>query len=385
MVEFFGQSLATRLKREGRQADVVLGNNVFAHAPEINDFVAGLRTLLKPGGRVILEFPYAVDFLENTEFDTIYHEHFSYFSFGVAERIFAAHGLLVYDLDELESHGGSLRLFVRHAQDHSRPITERVDAMRKREEELGFGRLDAYLGFEARARQTKWKLVEFLIQVRRQGKSVAGYGAPGKGNTLLNYCGIRTDLIDYTVDRNPFKLTLLMPAATETRRGEMNPYNSYSANSVELGGNTNLKNNLLVDGSPIGIGYKVAWVPNADAVQELDGSRVRTPDPLAEPERFAGARPPLRRGARERPPFGADASAHATIPRASRSPTCRRVRRSCTSSARSGMLRWLPLPKVMLALGLTVPATVVPPGQGETARSLSASRSATPSRWRRRR
>src|SRR5581483_8078892 len=143
--------------------------------------------------------------MEGNQFDTIYHEHFSYFSFLTAEKAFARHGLTIFDVEELPTHGGSLRIYARHAEDRSRPVAEAVHALRKREDQLGFERLETYAAFAEQVRETKRKLLEFLIGARRDGKSVAGYGAPGKGNTLLNYCGIRTDFIDYTVDRNPYK------------------------------------------------------------------------------------------------------------------------------------------------------------------------------------
>ena len=205
LVEFFGEDTARRLAVQGKQADLLVGNNVLAQVPNLNGFVEGLRILLKPYGVVTIEFPHLLHLMEEKQFDTIYHEHFSYFSFGTVERIFAAHGLTLFDVEELPTHGGSLRIYGRHATDLSKPVSHRVQELRAREEALGFMRLDKYASFAETVRETKRRLLEFLISAKRAGKSVAGYGAPGKGNTLLNYCGIRTDFLDYTVDRNPYK------------------------------------------------------------------------------------------------------------------------------------------------------------------------------------
>jgi hypothetical protein len=204
-VEFFGRALADQLVSEGIQADLLLGNNVLAQVPDLNDFVAGMRALLKQGGVITVEFPHLLTLIRENQFDTIYHEHFSYFSFLTAEAIFAAHGLELFDVEELPTHGGSLRIYGRHREDTSKPITDRVAALRRRETEEGFTRIESYGQFAKRVEETKWKLLEFLIHARQQGRSIVGYGAPGKGNTLLNYCGIRTDFLDYTVDRNPYK------------------------------------------------------------------------------------------------------------------------------------------------------------------------------------
>ncbi|HEY7521617.1 MAG TPA: class I SAM-dependent methyltransferase [Methylomirabilota bacterium] len=201
----FGRPTARDLVAEGHAADLIAGNNVLAQVPDINDFVGGIAILLKPGGVVTIEFPHLERLMDENQFDTIYHEHFSYFSFSAAERIFAAHGLTLFDVEELPTHGGSLRIYARHAADTSRPVTERAHALRAREELGGFSRLERYASFTEQVHETKRRLLEFLIAVKRQGKSVVGYGAPGKGNTLLNYCGIGTDFLDYTVDRNPYK------------------------------------------------------------------------------------------------------------------------------------------------------------------------------------
>jgi SAM-dependent methyltransferase len=205
LTRFFGVELARELVAEGRAADLVVANNVLAQVPDLNDFVAGIKLLLKPGGVVTVEFPHLVRLMEGNQFDTIYHEHFSYFSFGTARRIFARHGLTLFDVEELPTHGGSLRIYARHASTDGQPPGERLEELAAREAAAGMETLVPYLGFAERVAETKRGLLDFLIQAKRAGASVAGYGAPGKGNTLLNYCGIRTDLLDYTVDRNPYK------------------------------------------------------------------------------------------------------------------------------------------------------------------------------------
>ncbi len=205
IVEFFGAELARRLVAEGKSANLVLGNNVLAQVPDINSFVEGIKILLAPGGVVTIEFPHLLQLMDQNQFDTIYHEHFSYFSFHTSEKIFAAHGMTLFDVEELPSHGGSLRIYGRHSDDESKPITDRAIALREREIEAGLASLDAYRKFREQVEATKRDLLEFLIEKRREGKTIIGYGAPGKGNTLLNYCGIRTDFLEYTVDRNPYK------------------------------------------------------------------------------------------------------------------------------------------------------------------------------------
>ncbi len=211
VVKFFGVETARELKAEGAAADLLLGNNVLAQVPDINDFVAGMKVLLKPGGVITMEFPHLVRLMQENQFDTIYHEHFSYFSFTTAEQIFAAHGLTLFDVEELPTHGGSLRIYARHAEDTSKPLTDGTREMKRREDEYGLARLETYSAFGEKVKETKRKLLEFLITARREGKRVVGYGAPGKGNTLLNYCGIRTDFIDYTVDRSPYKQGKFLP------------------------------------------------------------------------------------------------------------------------------------------------------------------------------
>jgi SAM-dependent methyltransferase len=213
LTRFFGVELARELVTQGRAADLVVANNVLAQVPDLNDFVAGVKLLLKPGGVVTVEFPHLVRLMEGNQFDTIYHEHFSYFSFGTARRIFARHGLTLFDVEELPTHGGSLRIYARHGDGDGGPPTSRVEELLAREAAAGMETRTPYLGFGERVAETKRGLLDFLIRARRAGASVAGYGAPGKGNTLLNYCGIRTDLLDYTVDRNPYKHGRFTPGA----------------------------------------------------------------------------------------------------------------------------------------------------------------------------
>lgn len=210
ITEFFGVELATQLAGEGRRADLLAGKNVLAQVHDLNDFVAGMKILLAEGGTSTIEFPHLVRLVEENQFDTIYHEHFSYFSFTSAAHVFAAHGLELFDVEELPTHGGSLRIFAAHAEE-GRPRTERVEELLARERDLGLETLAYYESFDEQVKDTKRKLLDFLIRARRDGRTVVGYGAPGKGNTLLNYCGIRTDFLDYTVDRNPHKHGKYLP------------------------------------------------------------------------------------------------------------------------------------------------------------------------------
>ena len=191
VVAFFGRDQADRLAAEGRRADLLVANNVLAHVPDLNDFVGGIERVLAPEGVVTIEFPHLARLMADNQFDTIYHEHFSYFSFLTARAVLLAHGLEVFDVDELPTHGGSLRVYAQRGPDARRPESPRVSEMTERERALGFDRLEGYGEFASRVMETKWRLLEFLIECRRDGKRVAGYGAPGKGNTLLNYCGIR--------------------------------------------------------------------------------------------------------------------------------------------------------------------------------------------------
>ena len=207
----FGRETARALVASGVGADLIVGNNVLAQVPDINDFVAGMTLLLQPTGTITIEFPHLMRLIQDHQFDTIYHEHFSYFSFMTAVRIFAAHGLTVFDVEELPTHGGSLRIYARHAGDSSRPVTQRARQLHDREISAGFDRLETYATFTEQVYDTKRRLLDFLIGAKRKGKRIAGYGAPGKGNTLLNYCGIRTDFLDYTVDRNPYKHGRFLP------------------------------------------------------------------------------------------------------------------------------------------------------------------------------
>jgi len=211
LTTMFRAEVARELAAAGTQADLLCGANVLAQVSNLNDFVSALKTLLKPRGVITIEFPHLMRLMEENQFDTIYHEHFSYFSFITAERIFAAHSLTLFDVEELPTHGGSLRIYARHVEDTGKPVGGRVLELRAREEIAGFTRIDRYSAFGEQVRETKRKLLEFLITARRQGKSVAGYGAPGKGNTLLNYCGVRTDFLDYTVDRSPHKQGKFLP------------------------------------------------------------------------------------------------------------------------------------------------------------------------------
>jgi SAM-dependent methyltransferase len=210
LAEFFGAGLASRLAERAQLADLVVANNVMAHVPDLNDFAAGLRRVLKPGGVLTVEVPHLLRLIEGHQFDTIYHEHFSYFSFTTAQRVLARHGLRVHDVEQLPTHGGSLRI---HASpvDSGRAEGPMVEALLAEERHARLDGLDIYTSFSERARRSKRALLEFMIDARNAGKRIAGYGAPAKGNTLLNYCGIRTDLMDYTVDRSPHKQGLLLP------------------------------------------------------------------------------------------------------------------------------------------------------------------------------
>ncbi len=211
LVEFFGGASGARLAGERRAADLMIGNNVLAQVHDINDFVAGFKNALAPRGVVTMEFPHLMRLVEENQFDTIYHEHFSYFSFGTAARIFAAHGLVLFDVEELPTHGGSLRIYARHEGDDTKPVSERARDLERREIEAGLFELAYYASFGEQVRETKRKLLDFLIRAKREGKAIAGYGAPGKGNTLLNYCGVGRDFLDFTVDRNPHKQGMYLP------------------------------------------------------------------------------------------------------------------------------------------------------------------------------
>jgi SAM-dependent methyltransferase len=204
LTEFFGVDLAKRVAAAEGQADLVIGNNVIAHVPDLNDFVAGVALLLAPTGTASFEFPHLLKLIEGLQYDTIYHEHFSYFSFETITRVLRAHGLEVYDVEGLRTHGGSLRVYAQHA-DGPHETTEAVARLLAHEDAEGLRSPDRYSRFAEDVKESKRALLELLFRLRRQGSQVVGYGAPGKANTLLNYCGIRTDLLDYTVDRNPYK------------------------------------------------------------------------------------------------------------------------------------------------------------------------------------
>lgn len=210
-VEFFGVDTAINMSEKYAKADLLLGNNVLAHVPDINDFVKGMKIMLAPKGVITMEFPHLQRLIEGNQFDTIYHEHFSYLAFVAVNRIFAHHGITLFDVEELSTHGGSIRIYGKHTDDDSKDISNRVTELLQREKDLGFETLEYYSLFEERVKETKRKLLDFLIKVKREGKTVAGYGAPGKGNTLLNYCGVRTDFIDYTVDMSPHKQGNFLP------------------------------------------------------------------------------------------------------------------------------------------------------------------------------
>jgi 2-polyprenyl-3-methyl-5-hydroxy-6-metoxy-1,4-benzoquinol methylase len=210
LVKFFGVNTATELVESGTQADLLLGNNVLAHVPDLNDFVAGMKIVLKPDGVLTMEFPHLLQLMDKNQFDTIYHEHFSYFSFLTVEQVFAAHGLTLFDVEEISTHGGSLRIYGKHRETNP-AISDRLRSLKEREIAAGLNTIDTYLSFTEKVQTTKRNLLSFLIDAKKQGKSVVGYGAPAKGNTLLNYCGVRTDFIDYTVDLSPHKQNTFLP------------------------------------------------------------------------------------------------------------------------------------------------------------------------------
>ncbi|MDD8051057.1 MAG: class I SAM-dependent methyltransferase [Verrucomicrobiota bacterium] len=206
-VRFFGVETARQLP----QADLIIGNNVLAHVPDINDFVGGIALALAPAGVITMEFPHLLRLIQNNQFDTIYHEHFSYLSLTAVEAVFAHHKLALFHVDEIPTHGGSLRIYAQHAESPTRPTTQALLDLRKTELAAGFDQIEAYGSFQKRVHQTKRDLLKFLIAAKEAGQSIVGYGAPAKGNTLLNYCGIREDFLDYTVDRSPHKQGHLLP------------------------------------------------------------------------------------------------------------------------------------------------------------------------------
>jgi len=213
LVRFFGTELAKSLAAEGKLADLVLGNNVLAQVPDLNDFVEGLKIMLKPEGVLTLEFPHLLQLIQLNEFDTIYHEHFSYFSMLTTIKIMEAHGMKVFDVEELKSHGGSLRVYACRADSKTHPVEPNVGKVLGDEIRAGLDRIDGYESFARQVRETKLALVDFLLTAAKQGKKVAGYGAPGKSATLLHYCGIKKDFIEYTVDRSPYKQGRFLPGS----------------------------------------------------------------------------------------------------------------------------------------------------------------------------
>jgi SAM-dependent methyltransferase len=212
LVEFFGRETAGSLAGES-SADLLLGNNVLAHVPDLNDFVAGMKILLKPGGVITMEFPHLMRLIEDNQWDTIYHEHFSYFSFLTVSRVFEAHGLRLFDVEELLTHGGSLRIYGCHEEDPAKVESQAARELRERERAAGYEALDTYLGYGRRVEADKRQILDFLIDLKEKGLRIVGYGAPAKGNTLLNYCGVRRDFIDYTCDLNPHKQGHFLPGS----------------------------------------------------------------------------------------------------------------------------------------------------------------------------
>lgn len=213
VVDFFGVRLAKELSEKGIKADLLLGNNVLAHVPDIVDFVSGMKVILKPQGVITMEFPHLMQLVDNNQFDTIYHEHFSYLSFHTVKQIFEAQGLELFDVDELPTHGGSLRIYAKHKEDSSKEISANVQALLKKEREKGLTGLAYYNNFQQKALSVKLALTSFLVEQKKAGKKVAAYGAAAKGNTLLNYCGIKNDLIAFVVDANPAKQNKYLPAS----------------------------------------------------------------------------------------------------------------------------------------------------------------------------
>ena len=213
VTEFFGVRLAERLVRQGRKANLVVGNNVLAHVPDINDFVKGLKVVLKKNGVATFEFPHLMRLVEENQFDTVYHEHFSYLSFHTVCRIFSEHGLVLFDVDELSTHGGSLRIYAGHQEDRSKKLSPNVESLHEKESAAGMRNLSYYLDFQEKANKVKYELLSFLLVQKKEGKKVAAYGAAAKGNTLLNYCGIKNDLIQFVVDASPYKQGKFLPGS----------------------------------------------------------------------------------------------------------------------------------------------------------------------------
>lgn len=211
LVQFFGTATARSMAHADQQADILIGNNVLAHVPNLNDFMAGFKTVLKPQGIITMEFPHLMRLMTECQFDTIYHEHFSYFSLLTVQQVFAVHGLTIFDVEEIPTHGGSLRIFARHTENDSLPVSDRVKGLKQREEQAGLNKLETYTSWQQHVHAAKRNFLAFLLEAAQAGKKVVGYGAPAKGNTFLNYCGVRSDFIEYTVDRSPHKQGRLLP------------------------------------------------------------------------------------------------------------------------------------------------------------------------------
>jgi SAM-dependent methyltransferase len=211
LTEFFGQATAKQMAAAGQQADLLIGNNVLAHVPDLNDFVAGMKIVLKPDGLFTMEFPHLMRLMDENQFDTIYHEHFSYYSFITVNSIFKSHGLRIFDVERIPTHGGSLRIFGCHAEQENRKPTGNTDALLADEKAYGLDNLETYRRFNNQVKRTKMAILKFMIDIADKGHSIVGYGAPAKGNTLLNYCGIRVDMLPYTVDRSPHKQNHFLP------------------------------------------------------------------------------------------------------------------------------------------------------------------------------
>jgi SAM-dependent methyltransferase len=211
IIKFFGVNTAIELASQDQKADLLIGNNVLAHVPDLNDFVRGIKMILKEDGVATLEFPHLVQLVSKNQFDTIYHEHFSYFSFITVTKVFAHHGLTLFDVEELATHGGSLRIYARHSEDKSKPVGEKVQELLNREKQAGITSMNYYLSFSQKVMDTKNKIKNFFHKAKAEEKKIAGYGAPAKGNTLLNYCGLGKEFIKFTVDKNPHKQGLYLP------------------------------------------------------------------------------------------------------------------------------------------------------------------------------
>ena len=209
--QFFGITTANELKKNNRLGDLIIGNNVLAHVPDLNDFIKGLKVLLKPGGVITLEFPHLLELIQQKQFDTIYHEHFSYFSFLVVQKIFLFHHLTIFDVEQISTHGGSLRIYVKHEENQKFEISENISNLIKKEKEFGLDKIDTYSKFQEKIELLKYQISKFLVSISKESKTIVGYGAPAKGNTLLNYCQINSDIIKYTVDKNIHKQGLFLP------------------------------------------------------------------------------------------------------------------------------------------------------------------------------